>query len=142
MAIKRNAAGKIIAKKFSQRKLERAVYELGVGFCIACGDEASGVEPDARKYKCEGCGTDRGRSVECDGGGFTSSEWAEQDDDFKSDYLAGVYDRTCECCKGLRVIEVIDRDRADPAVVARLDAQAKIDAEYAAQWRAEMRMGC
>lgn len=25
---------------------------------------------------CEGCGTDRGASVECDGGGFTASEWA------------------------------------------------------------------
>lgn len=25
------------------------------GFCIACGAEASGVEPDARNYKCEEC---------------------------------------------------------------------------------------
>jgi predicted RNA-binding Zn-ribbon protein involved in translation (DUF1610 family) len=27
-----------------------------VGFCIACGDEAYGVEPDARRYSCESCG--------------------------------------------------------------------------------------
>lgn len=27
-----------------------------VGFCLACGDEAYGVEPDARCYECEGCG--------------------------------------------------------------------------------------
>ena len=27
-----------------------------MGFCTACGDEAYGVEPDARKYTCEGCG--------------------------------------------------------------------------------------
>ena len=27
-----------------------------VGFCIACGYEQEGVEPDARKYKCERCG--------------------------------------------------------------------------------------
>jgi hypothetical protein len=27
-----------------------------LGFCLACGAEASGVEPDARRYKCEGCG--------------------------------------------------------------------------------------
>jgi predicted RNA-binding Zn-ribbon protein involved in translation (DUF1610 family) len=27
-----------------------------VGFCVACGAEAYGVEPDARKYKCESCG--------------------------------------------------------------------------------------
>ena len=26
------------------------------GFCIACGAEASGVEPDARNYVCESCG--------------------------------------------------------------------------------------
>lgn len=27
-----------------------------LGFCTACGAEASGVEPDARKYECEVCG--------------------------------------------------------------------------------------
>ena len=27
-----------------------------MGFCLACGDEAYGVEPDARKYECESCG--------------------------------------------------------------------------------------
>lgn len=26
------------------------------GFCIACGLEADGCEPDARKYECEACG--------------------------------------------------------------------------------------
>lgn len=26
------------------------------GFCLACGEEASSVEPDARKYTCESCG--------------------------------------------------------------------------------------
>jgi predicted RNA-binding Zn-ribbon protein involved in translation (DUF1610 family) len=26
------------------------------GICVACGEEASGVEPDARKYECEACG--------------------------------------------------------------------------------------
>lgn len=26
------------------------------GFCIACGHEAEGVEPDARECKCEKCG--------------------------------------------------------------------------------------
>jgi len=27
-----------------------------MGFCLACGAEAYGVEPDARGYVCEGCG--------------------------------------------------------------------------------------
>lgn len=26
------------------------------GFCIFCGTEAEGCEPDARKYPCESCG--------------------------------------------------------------------------------------
>jgi hypothetical protein len=27
-----------------------------IGFCLACGDEAECVEPDARRYTCENCG--------------------------------------------------------------------------------------
>ena len=27
-----------------------------VGFCILCGEEASGCEPDAADYPCEACG--------------------------------------------------------------------------------------
>lgn len=27
-----------------------------IGFCVACGGEHSGVEPDAKCYKCENCG--------------------------------------------------------------------------------------
>ena len=26
------------------------------GFCIACGADADGCEPDARNYRCECCG--------------------------------------------------------------------------------------
>lgn len=26
------------------------------GFCIACGEDAYGVEPDATEYECEMCG--------------------------------------------------------------------------------------
>lgn len=26
------------------------------GFCIACGEDADGCEPDARGYECESCG--------------------------------------------------------------------------------------
>ena len=26
------------------------------GFCIACGEEQSGCEPDARRVECESCG--------------------------------------------------------------------------------------
>ena len=29
------------------------------GFCIACGNEQGGCEPDARRYECEACGEHR-----------------------------------------------------------------------------------
>lgn len=30
-----------------------------VGFCLTCGENAYGVEPDARGYKCEACLDDK-----------------------------------------------------------------------------------
>lgn len=29
------------------------------GFCLICGNEASGVEPDAQNYTCEACGAEQ-----------------------------------------------------------------------------------
>ena len=41
-------------------RISEAVYadltENYGGFCIACGDQADGVEPDAIRYRCESCG--------------------------------------------------------------------------------------
>jgi hypothetical protein len=35
---------------------ERCLTSLdNPGFCLACGNEAEGVEPDARRYRCEAC---------------------------------------------------------------------------------------
>lgn len=37
--------------------LERQQSSLdNPGFCLSCGEETEGVEPDARKYPCEACG--------------------------------------------------------------------------------------
>ena len=36
--------------------LKAAQRNDGSGFCLGCGAEASGVEPDARNYHCEDCG--------------------------------------------------------------------------------------
>ena len=33
--------------------------ENGAGFCLACGEEADGCEPDARQYECDCCGESR-----------------------------------------------------------------------------------
>lgn len=41
-------------------KLEDVVKAVeeddNLGFCIGCGEEASGCEPDARNYPCDACG--------------------------------------------------------------------------------------
>ena len=37
--------------------VERQLSSLdNPGFCLVCGEEAEGCEPDARKYECEHCG--------------------------------------------------------------------------------------
>lgn len=103
-------------------------------------------------WDCEGHGTDRGRNIECDGGGFTASEWDEQDEDFRRDYMAGRYDLPCPTCKGLRVVKEIDTDTIDLVVskprrkylnklLAFKDRQDREEAEYQAMCRAERRMG-
>lgn len=36
--------------------IERSYVTLdNPGFCVACGADADGCEPDARNYKCEQC---------------------------------------------------------------------------------------
>lgn len=90
---------------------------------------------------CEGCATDRGANVECDGGGFTSSEWAEQDDDFKEGYLRGDYDKPCSHCAGLGRVQVPDFDKMTPKLRKAWDAQAKDDDDYERLCRMERMMG-
>ncbi len=39
---------------------QREMFELdNPGFCLICGEEAEGCEPDARNYKCESCGAEQ-----------------------------------------------------------------------------------
>ena len=40
----------------TMEEMENAMFDSGEGVCLACGDRAYGVEPDARKYECECCG--------------------------------------------------------------------------------------
>jgi Zn finger protein HypA/HybF involved in hydrogenase expression len=36
--------------------MESIMFDSGSGWCLHCGEEVNGVEPDARKYTCESCG--------------------------------------------------------------------------------------
>jgi hypothetical protein len=45
-----------IQYKPSFKQLEHVIAsDNATGFCLACGAENDGVEPDARKYTCESC---------------------------------------------------------------------------------------
>ena len=48
-------SGKTQWKPVFDRNFERACYEEGIGFCLACGSTQSFVEPDGRRYTCEDC---------------------------------------------------------------------------------------
>ena len=44
---------------FKQSMSEQEYMECDesyIGYCLACGEERSCCEPDARKYECEACG--------------------------------------------------------------------------------------
>ena len=48
-------------KSITKSRIAKAVREemfgtANPGFCIACGADADGCEPDAREYTCEECG--------------------------------------------------------------------------------------
>lgn len=88
---------------------------------------------------CEQCEGHGGSSAHL--GAFTSSEWAEQDDDFKRDYLRGDYDRPCGHCGGTGKIQVPDvtrctfaqkRELVELRQAARHKAEADAEARY---WR-------
>lgn len=75
-------------------------------------------------HQCRGHGTSSAYL-----GAFTGSEWAEQDDEFKEDYIAGRYDRTCETCNGLRVMPYVDEARCDPELLKAYQEQERSLAE-------------
>ena len=47
----------MVRKTVSQDEIIEAIEaDDNLGFCVACGAQAYGVEPDAREYECENCG--------------------------------------------------------------------------------------
>jgi hypothetical protein len=88
-------------------------------------------------WRCEGKGVH-----DCWEGGMTGDEMAEQGPEFFEDYMSGMYDTQCTVCKGLRVIEVIDRERCDKELLRMYDEQEQELADMRAMEEAERRMGC
>jgi predicted RNA-binding Zn-ribbon protein involved in translation (DUF1610 family) len=42
-----------------ERVMEQCENDEYEGICLACGEDAQGVEPDAREYECESCGKEK-----------------------------------------------------------------------------------
>ncbi len=86
---------------------------------------------------CDGEGTHVNPSI--DGNGITADEMQELGDDFREDYMRGVYDVRCEQCNGERVVLVPDESRISPKTLEAIwryqEQCRRDDAEEAAERR-------
>ena len=89
---------------------------------------------------CERCrGKGRHVNPNVDGQGLSREDFDEQGPEFEEDYFAGHYDTTCEACRGLRVVDVVDEAQLTPEQLAEWHEQLDDDANYAAEVAAERR---
>jgi len=101
--------------------------------------------------KYEVCGCCEGRGVTTFGYSssnqiaFTESEWAEEDPEFREDYMAGRYDKSCPECNGERVVLEID-ERKFNSIQTKLHKvwceHLESEYRYNEMCAAERRMGC
>lgn len=76
---------------------------------------------------------------------WTQSEWAEEDPDFREDYIAGHYDKPCPECNGRTTVLEIDEKRLDKVQQKVYDIYcAHMERSYYddAIAEAERRFGC
>jgi len=89
-------------------------------------------------FEFEVCPTCRGRGSHVEPGidcnGLTAEDFAE-DPDFREDYFSGRYDVPCYRCNGEKVVPVIDDSEVLEHLHQMWQAQAEIEAEYAAERR-------
>lgn len=88
---------------------------------------------------CEGKGTHVNPSIDC--GGLTRADFEEQGPEFEEMYFSGGFDVQCYTCGGLRVVPMLDEERCEPALLEEYEAEAREDAAYEAECRAERLMG-
>lgn len=106
-------------------------------------DEDNEVKMPMRKEVCDRChGEGAHVNPAIDGHGITSDEMEELGDDFREDYLSGRYDVRCEECDGLRVVDVLDRERCTPEQLKAWDEAEQAEYDYRAERAAELRAGC
>lgn len=89
--------------------------------------------------QCDGHGTVSNPSFDQ---GWTQSEWADEDEDFKEDYFAGRYDVPCGCKGGKVQSPIVSRLTPDEKrELARERRSARINAEIDQMSEMERRMG-
>lgn len=96
------------------------------------------IELPAKYEVCIRC---RGEGrIPLPGMAFTAEDFAE-DPGFAEDYFGGLYDQTCPDCNGLRVVDVVDHDRADTDAIAKYETWCADIADSQRVADAERRMG-
>lgn len=72
-----------------------------------------------------------------DGNGLTRDQIDEMGgDEFMEQYMGGMYDVTCEECKGLRVVKVVDEELLDRE--QREEYQSWVDYQNELSWERRM----
>lgn len=88
--------------------------------------------------RCKGAGKHVNPAI--DGDGISGQEFHE-DPDFAESYFGGVYDVTCERCRGERVIGVPDLTSLSPAERAAYERALDDERRDLEQWQAEIARG-
>ncbi len=89
--------------------------------------------------RCRGEGSHVNPAI--DGNGLTAEDFDEAGEDFRENYMAGVYDVACYKCQGKRVVAVPDMDKLTAAEKILWKDHVREEADYQAIVDAERRMG-
>lgn len=75
-------------------------------------------------------------------GAFTSDDMYELGDEFREDYVSGVYDRMCDECEGRSTVREPDYDRMTPDQNRDWDGWVHSYSALRAEEAAERKFGC
>lgn len=109
--------------------------------CSACPTQSYDIVLPAKYEVCPTCrGNGKHVNPAIDGNGLTQEDFDEQGPDFREDYMSGVYDVTCQECKGLRVVLVPDREQLTAEQLEAYEKHEDDEYLYHQERRMEMSM--